>query len=1018
MKFVILHLSDIHIKSDKDPILKQTENIARSIYSKINVDSSVVILVSGDIAFSGKPEQYNLAETFFREIESHIKKERQIPIQFVLCPGNHDCDFSEDVTRNFILDSIANKDIDSIDIKIFEDCTSHQNEYFKFAANFEKTSSSDRLWSTHEIEFSGQKIVFESINISWSSLLRERQGNLSFPFSLYLDKSKLDANVRISVMHHPLNWLTHSSYRDFRKTLRSFSNFIITGHEHLGNAVNHDDIESGETVIIEGGVLQEGNTLTDSSFGIITIDFADNINHYEKFEYCENEDIYSPTESKELINQTAKSINSNKFVYSKTFSSKLDDCGGYFKHSNVENLKLSDIFVYPNIRKERNQKQKIANQSSSFLKSPANFTSGVILSGDEKIGSTSLLYSLATEYLLGGFIPVLINGSDIKKDTEHNIIIQIERALLEQFDHKNIVTIFNQELTKKKILLIDDFHGIKIRAEKHRNEALKHLMSRFDKVIITVGSTFEVGELTNQDENSPFKSLDHYKIEPFGYLKRTELIRNWYSIGQSEYESDADIIAKCNIAERLMDTVMDRSLIAPLPIYLLTFLQSIQSGQSEQLTDSALGDYYNFLLKQSFLDVGVSADKLGLELDYVMHLAKYFNEKNTNVISLEEFKIFNEKYSEEWQDTGFTKKERTLVNAKVLLKNENDYEFRYQYNYYYLLGRYLSQNILDHDIQEKVRHYVKHLYVKKYANTILFLAHHTASDNILLLMTDAADSLFRESVEADFNGACTVANDLIQHAPSLEYNKRSPNENRDEISHRKDRDDEERPEVIIESEESNPSSIDLATKISMLFKTIEILSQIIKSNPSKFRRGAKVAVIKSIFCAPLRALQDFYDFLESHPNALIEAINRDLSKKSNKHTKAEKDIIAKYAVSKIIQAVSSHFIIKTAEIINSEVLQPDVPKVVKENNTLAFELIDLAMSLDNHRPIQRNKVKALFDKTENNVVARKVLDIIIMNRLHMFKPIEKDMQWLESELNYDLDRQHKIGYAKKSKRIN
>jgi hypothetical protein len=176
-------------------------------------------------------------------------------------------------------------------------------------------------------------------------------------------------------------------------------------------------------------------------------------------------------------------------------------------------------------------------------------------------------------------------------------------------------------------------------------------------------------------------------------------------------------------------------------------------------------------------------------------------------------------------------------------------------------------------------------------------------------------------------------------------------------------------------------------------------------------------IIQSVFLAPLRALQDFYNFLEAHPKALIDAIQSELSEKAKNIPKEDRENIARLTVSRIIQAASSMFVLKTAEIVNSHVLMPDIPTVINANQTLAFELIEVAISLDNHKPINRKKIQELSLKCKENNVAQKVLDMIVMNRLHMFKTSEQDMQWLQSKLGYDLTQQHQLGYDQKSKLI-
>ena len=1013
MNLLILHLSDIHIKDESNEILYFDELIAKTLYSHIDENCHLIILISGDIAFSGNELEYDLAYDFLNSIKDNIKKEQDITVNFITCPGNHDCHFSENPTRDFILDKLSSENLIEIDRSVLDSCITHQNGFFNFRDKLENGSEDeDKLWRTTKIEFGGKNIVFESLNYSWSSTLKEKQGRILFPFSLYKQKIKEKADIRISLMHHPLNWLNQSAYREFRVNLRSISDFIFTGHEHAANAINHEDVESGDTVIIEGGVLQEKDIST-SSFGLVKINLETNINTYIKYEFSSCENMYLPSDEKTLI--SVKENKGKQFQFTQMFSQKIEDCGGYFKHGNKVNLKLSDIYVYPNIIKKSNDEYQLHAVSSKTILQENKFGNGVILSGDDNIGSTSLIYILISEYFSNGYIPLLIHGSNIKKSTHDNVALQIERAIYQQYEGNKSKNIFDQESKSKKILFIDDFDEIKLKSETAKKEILKYLMSKFHKIIVTVDSMYEVGDLISTEDNSILDSFEHYKIEPFGYKKRTELIQKWYALGQLDSEDESEIIGKCNTAEKLMDSVMDKSLITLHPIFLLTFLQGIETDNSNQLSDSALGHYYKYLLTQSFLDIGINTDKLGSELDYAMHLARFFNERKTLSITEEEFIKFNAVFSETWHETKFEKKEKTLLNAKVLIKTNGEYQFRYMYNYYYLIGLYLSQNILDSEIQKEISHCIVHLYLKNNANTILFLAHHTTSDNILFMMKNAADELFNHNNPADFSDSCSVANELIKHAPQLEFNNNSPKENRKEISEHRDNIERNNQVDHNVEEEQDSNHLDLTAKLTMLFKTIDILSQIIKSNPTKFERNKKVEILKTIINAPLRALQDFYNLLEEHPQSLIEAINHEIDNKSNIVSETEREQIARIVASRLIQFASSTFIIKTAEIINSEMLMPDIPTAIEENENLALKLIDIAISVDNHLPLKRRKIKLVHDKCDSNVVAKKILDVIMLNRLNMYKTTEQDMQWLHSELNYDLKIQHKIGYDQSRK---
>jgi hypothetical protein len=54
MTLIILHLSDIHIQSNEDAVLGRTEPIIGALRSHVRDKSGILILVTGDVAYSGR----------------------------------------------------------------------------------------------------------------------------------------------------------------------------------------------------------------------------------------------------------------------------------------------------------------------------------------------------------------------------------------------------------------------------------------------------------------------------------------------------------------------------------------------------------------------------------------------------------------------------------------------------------------------------------------------------------------------------------------------------------------------------------------------------------------------------------------------------------------------------------------------------------------------------------------------------------------------------------------------------
>ena len=88
-----LHISDLHLHvgnewSQNVVLQEMCRDIERKRETGMKAD---FILISGDIAFSGKAKEYDLAKEFLAKLQSHSG----VPAERIFCvPGNHDIDRS------------------------------------------------------------------------------------------------------------------------------------------------------------------------------------------------------------------------------------------------------------------------------------------------------------------------------------------------------------------------------------------------------------------------------------------------------------------------------------------------------------------------------------------------------------------------------------------------------------------------------------------------------------------------------------------------------------------------------------------------------------------------------------------------------------------------------------------------------------------------------------------------------------------------------------------------------------
>lgn len=1018
MTALIVHLSDIHIKSAGDPILKRAKDVAACTFSTLPSASTVFIVVSGDIAYSGLSEQYELASTFLTAVKKHIEAEANVQVHFVVAPGNHDCDFERDnAARKSLIKGLMEASKPEVDDSVIAGCTSVQEAFFAFRnameADADADAEDDRLWRTRYFDVEGKEFVFDCLNISWVSQIKEEQGRLYFPQGRYASKNMKEADVRIVVMHHPLNWFGQNAYRPFRTFIRKLANVIITGHEHLGNVGENFDSESEASAYVEGCVLQGEHDLTDSAFNIVVIDIEQG--QYRSIRHAWLGTRYEPTDEGSWADyRDLPAKRQNPFQIQKAFLEMLEDPGAFFRHPSGAGLSLADMYIYPDLKRIGASDEKAGYISSSKLLNPEMTASGVLIEGEEKFGRTSLLYQLFTQYHDRGYVPLLIRGKSLRKHPEKDIESALRRAVVEHYGEDALIT-FEQTEKDQKVLFLDDFDDGPIKESQARANILCSLKKRFGHLVVTVGEMFEVREVIRAPDANEICDFLHYKLQPFGYVLRSRLIRRWNRHGSDGSVDEGTFIARCDKAERVMNAVMTRSIIPSVPLYLLTLLQSLEMGHSGDFQDGALGHYYHYLLTEGYGAAGVRKEKLTEIFQYSTQLAWFFHSQGRSELSEAELRDFNVYFTKKWHTVDFSSRLDVLIRAKVLCKRGQDYAFRYPYIYYYLKGKYLSETLGDIETQAYIGKCCKHLYVREHAHTILFLAHHATDDFVLNCIVRPLHGSFKNREPVSFKGDTKEVAKLIDDAPKLTYVDGSPDKHRERANALRDQLDDGR-DGLAEREEAH-EELSLIAQLTVLFKTVEILGQILKDQYSRITRERKAEVISELFAGPLRALRDFFHFLERNPDHLVAEIEAELHKKGCVD-EDERRSIAKRVVAAVIQLVSAGLLFRTSQAVSSESLMEDIREVVKRNGTLAYKLIELGVLLDSPKAIPRELLKRLIEEAKSDLVASRTIQLLVLNRLYMFKTTIEDKQWLAEKAAIGMPAQRAIEFTgSKARRV-
>lgn len=1007
MAAVVLHLSDIHIRSNKDPILKRAPEIARATYTALPNASAVLVVVSGDVAFSGKKEQYDAALTFFEALRAEIQREQPVPVHFIPCPGNHDCDFSkDDSTRKLVLGAVQAKGASGVDDSIIGTCVRIQADYFAFEAQLTADIAlqrGDSLWKSYEFELEGKSLTFDALNVSWASQLQEEQGTLTFPHQRYQAKAKEQPDIRVAVLHQPMNWFGQATYRPFRQFLRGLSNIVMTGHEHVGVFGENTDSDSGSSAYVEGWVLQGEKDLSDSSFGLIELNLEDQT--YRATKYMWQSDMYAPSDEgswEDYRNLPTKQR--NPLAIAPAFLQLLRDPGGNFQSAVGDEVTLEDIYVFPDMKSQRDDDETPELLRTSVLRDREWLKRGVLLEGEEKVGATSLLFRLFETHHDSGLLPLYLRGSDLKNSGDKDLDVVVRRAVDEQYGQAARHQ-YDQTPKDSRLLLLDDFDDSPLKAAAHRSRIVSYLSKRFGLVVITVGELFSLSDMFTMPDADCLKGYCHFKLLPFGYGRRAELVKRWFQLtGRDGTLSEGDFLAKCDTSERLFNSVMVRNIIPPLPLYLLTLLQGVDSGVAGSFQESALGQYYGFLLNESLRKAGVTAHRWDSIIEYCSHLAWYFHGAGVKEFEKSHLREFNRSFERDQHSVDFESRLADLLRARVLVQSGDSFRFRYHYIYYYLKGRYLSKRLDDLEVQAYVKRCCKHLYARENANTLLFLAHHAYADKFFLsCVVDALNLPFAGLPEVRFDGQDTkkVA-DLVSEAPKLVYTGESPEEHRKRTNEEKDQLGEP-PDGLADSEEDG-DDLSLPAQLASTAKTVEILGQVLKNQYAVIARSQRVEMLKQLLRGPLRGTHAVLDAFTDAQHLIIAELEEQLEKKAHIKDGERRNALARRILAQLLQAAAFGFIQRTASSISSRELTEDIHAAAKSIGTPAARLVELAVRLDSPDALPRELIKKLGEEVRADIVGGNMIRMLALQRLYMFRMTHEDKQWLASQDILDLKR--------------
>ncbi|HEI2246398.1 TPA: metallophosphoesterase [Escherichia coli] len=126
---LFVNISDIHVKeSNKKRVLEKLSAFQDSLIGlkKLGGFEKIILLVSGDLAFSGKKAEYGILSNVFEDLATSY--------DLIMCAGNHDHDFSS-YTDNSVRNHLLKMDSSQQNEESIAFITKGMADYYEFEKN-------------------------------------------------------------------------------------------------------------------------------------------------------------------------------------------------------------------------------------------------------------------------------------------------------------------------------------------------------------------------------------------------------------------------------------------------------------------------------------------------------------------------------------------------------------------------------------------------------------------------------------------------------------------------------------------------------------------------------------------------------------------------------------------------------------------------------------------------------------------------------------------------------------------
>lgn len=1006
MNTAILHLSDLHISSEDDFLVANCEIISNGIRYYINECNRCVIVITGDIVDKGQIKSYEIAKKFCDSLSKQLSREKDISIDFVIVPGNHDIDFSlPQKLRNMAIENLSKLDsLNGDNDELVESAIAPQKCFWEFFSELSGKEIKESI--SYKMIFplnNGGRLIFHCYNTALLSTINEQPGGLIvYEDSFIHQNDKTPKDIVVCAFHHSLSWLSTRTSKNnqklFQKHLLKEANIILCGHEHMSHAITiTPNYKASGILYLEADSFKYGD---DKSFDLVIINDEGDDNLIDKLSFC----VY---EGKcHLVSENELAIQQEKvgLSFSDAHLEYLSKLSLPIKHPRVEKLRLQDVFVYPDITplsKDNTKSLYIHEDSSDFISRTIE-EKVYILDGENQAGKTALLKQLSFDGYNAGIYPIWLNGAEIKNP---NLKPQLKKAFRIQYDNANSFDDYTSIPKKQRILFIDNIDKSPLNKEGI-DKMVDTVLLNYRCVVMTTKPNTDVLSIIRQsDKNSRYC---YFHILSFGHVKRNELIEKWFRLGIDCCQvNEAEIIDKIKLVYNQVSTILSGDLLPAYPVFLLTILHGMSSMmESYNLTPTSYANLYHTLLITSLGRAEVPQDKLNGVITFLTELAYEMYEHKEKEIGLYpnvsniNFDSFYVEYAKKrippYNDGTLM---NILLQAGILSMAEmGNLCFSYKYIYYYLVGRKLAGLVDTGNGSSELTYLCNNINKEESANILVFLAYLVKNptsllDEIRLTTQIPLNDISPITLSIDdslFKRLSSLVKSIKEQVLLTDINHRDARAKLLKAS-----DEAEIQAHTISEEKSGTEQFeeidDTLKDINTILKSVRVIGQIVKNQSGTLTIPELEALVEDSYLSSFRLIGQFSKLVEEDFGAIVDEIcnihNIDISNRIQVEDRVAKILSA--LLFKLCLSVFSNLALS----VGTTDLQQIFDNVAEKIGTPAAHLISFTIN-SYYGPFRVEYLKEMVAKYSNNPVVMNLIQARVRHYVyHHDLPYDKKQQF-------------------------